>query len=96
MSAEDLPTDFSRLMDDWFEIASRRASVEPLIGKEYFAASGEQSSVTTKIRLRYESLLADLNTKDRIVHGSDIYNIESVINPHKRNRQLIVMGVLHE
>lgn len=78
-------------INTWTLIAERRASIEPLNGKEYFSANAENSEVTTRIRLRYETLLSDLNTNDRVVHGSTIYDIQSVINPRLRNRELILM-----
>ena len=78
-------------IDTWATLAIRWASVEPLNGKEFFASSGEQSQITTRIRLRYDSTLSDLAPPDRISFNSVIYNIESVINPNELNKDLILM-----
>lgn len=77
--------------DTWSTIAVRRASIEPINGKEYFSKSGEHAEVTARIRLRYDATLADLKPMDRAVDGGDVYNILSVINPSEGNRELVLM-----
>lgn len=76
----------------WTQIAERRAAIDPVNGKETISAGAENSEATTKIRLRYESVLADLSTKHRIVHGTTVYDIVSPpINVGMRNREFILM-----
>ena len=71
---------------------TRRASIEPINGREYFAQSGEHSEVTTKIRLRYDVALQDLQPKDRVNHNGAIYDIVSVINNMEASREFILMA----
>lgn len=78
-------------VDTWSDIATRWAAIQDLNGREYFAASGEQSEVSTKIRLRYEPLFSDVTPEDRATWNGNIYNIKSVINPNAENRELILM-----
>ena len=78
-------------VDSWALIAERRAEIVPLSGKEYAAAMAENNKETTRIRLRFESVLADLVSGDRVVHGSNVYDIKSIINPRIGNRELILM-----
>lgn len=85
---------FGELEWVWSEIASRRAGIEPLNGREYFNATGENSTVTTRIRIRYDSEIADLKADDRIVHGQDQYDIESVIKPAQRGGEFVLMARL--
>ena len=79
----------------WTTLFTRRASIEPLNGREYMAASGEGSDVSTRIRLRYDATTGTLKTYDRLVDASVspqvVYDIESVINPRERDRELVVM-----
>ena len=82
---------FGETVDEWVTIVTRRADIEPLSGKEYFANSGEDTNVTTRIRLRWEDAVADISPKDQIHHGTVIYNIKSVINQRELNRDLVLM-----
>ena len=72
----------------WATFKSVRAAVEPLRGQEYFAARQLQTSTTTRIRIRY---LEGVTTKHRVVHGTRYYEIEGIINPNSRNRELQLM-----
>jgi SPP1 family predicted phage head-tail adaptor len=80
---------YGQLVDDWSEVATRRASVEPLNGKEFFAAAGENTEISVRVRLRYEPGLVDETM--RLVVGDLILDVESIINPGLRNRELICM-----
>lgn len=78
-------------MQTWVGLATVRASIEPLMGKEYDQASGEHSRVSTRIRMRWQSELSDLKPADRILFENRAYDIQSVINVNERNRELLVM-----
>ena len=82
---------YGEQIESWSEIGTRRASVEPLNGKEYFATSGENADVSTRIRVRYDKSLSGLTASDRVYHGDVIYDIKSVINPSEQNRELVLM-----
>jgi head-tail adaptor len=79
----------------WTDIAERRCSIEPLMGREYYAQSGEHSRLPTRIRIRYDDTVAALRPYDRAVDYSVspaiVYGIESVQNPHNRDRELVLM-----
>jgi head-tail adaptor len=79
------------------EIAQRRASIEPLTGKEWQAKSGENAEVSTRIRLRYDSTLAALKPHSRIVDISRspnvVYDVISVVNYRERDREIICMCI---
>lgn len=91
---KDGQNDFGERDFEFQTIGTRRAAIEPLAGREYFSAMGENSKVTTRIRIRCDSILSQLATDDRIVHGEDQYNIESVLKPLQRGGELVIMASL--
>jgi SPP1 family predicted phage head-tail adaptor len=74
--------------DQWEDVATVWASVEPLKGRELIAAQAVQAEIAGRIRLRYRP---DVTTAHRVVFGNLIFNILSVINPAYRNRELELM-----
>jgi SPP1 family predicted phage head-tail adaptor len=76
------------ISQDWETIAEVWASVDPLIGKEYFAQEREQATVRHKIRMRH---LSGITHKMRISRGTRLFEIESVLNVGERNRELVLM-----
>lgn len=78
------------LPSSWVDFATVRASVEPLQGREFFAAVQQASEVTTRFRLRY---LPGVGTNMRILHQGRKYNISAVIDPNMLHRELHLMAV---
>jgi SPP1 family predicted phage head-tail adaptor len=76
--------------ESWTDFATVRASVEPLQGREYFAAQQERAEVTTRFRIRY---IPGVLPTMRIMFDGRAFNIESIINPNERNRELHLMAV---
>lgn len=80
----------------WFDHATVWAAIEPLMGREYFAAAEVQSEVEVRIRMRYRS---DMNETMRIRHGDDIgspsifslYEILTITAPREEHRETILM-----
>lgn len=72
----------------WAPLLDVWAAVEPLNGREFFAASSVQSEVTTKIRIRYRP---GITSADRVNHGGVLHNILSTINARSGDRELILM-----
>lgn len=64
------------------------ASIEPFRGREYFAAKQFNAEIEARVVMRYRS---DVTAKMRVVHGSNEYYIDSVINVDERNRELQLM-----
>lgn len=83
--------DYGERPTTWTDLAERRGIVQPINGREYFAASGERAEVTTRLRFRYDSVLATVRPFDRIQAQGRDYDIQSVINVDERNRELIFM-----
>lgn len=76
------------ITEDWAPLATVWASVEPLNGREYFAAQTTLAEVTTRIRLRYRR---GLSVTDRINHEGTLHNIQALINPRSRDAELVLM-----
>lgn len=79
-----------QVQETWTTTTSVWASINPVIGKEYFNASGERSEVTHKISFYYGPTVAP---RDRIVYGSRTFDIKSVINVGEKNKDLLLMCV---
>lgn len=82
---------FGAVVDTWTTSKTRRCSIEPVNGKEYFAAQGEQTANSVRIRFRYESGI--LSEAKRLVDTRDstVYDILSIIDPGNEHRELVVM-----
>lgn len=74
--------------DTWTTFATVWASVEPIIGREFFASEQVQAEVTTKIRIRN---LDGILPKMRVSFGSKIYDIKAIMNIEERNREILLM-----
>lgn len=67
------------------------ASVTDLTGRQYVAAKAGQNSVSTTIRIRWR---AGVVPTMRVLHGSDVYDIEAALNRDGRWLDLMcVRGV---
>ncbi len=74
----------------WSTFATVRAAVEPLRGQEYLAAAQLQSTLNARIRIRY---ISGVTTKMRVLFDSRYFEIEGVIDPEMRHRELQLMCV---
>lgn len=75
-------------VDTWKDVATVWGAVEPLRGREYFAAAQVQAEVTTRIRIRYcRGIRPDM----RVLYDGRLFNILSVIDPEERHRELQLM-----
>jgi len=71
------------IVSTWADFAETRASIEPISGREFFSAAQVRSDVTTRIRIRF---LEGVTPKMRVVHGSDYYDIQSVLPDSRSGR----------
>lgn len=81
---------------EYLTLAEVRASVEPLMGREFFAALQVQSDLSVRIRCRYQNSLSDLNPKDQAVYCDRIFDIRSVIDVDERHIELEIMCTEHK
>lgn len=89
---------FNEPTDTWSDLATVSAGVEPISGREYFAAQTVQSEVSHRVTIRY---LAGITPKDRIVWtdtATDVaryFDIRAVIDRDERHREMHLMCVEH-
>jgi len=79
---------YGALVENWSDVKTVNASVEPLSGRELFAAQQVHSETTTRIKMRYR---AGITSKMRVVYGTRIYDILAPIDPEERHRYLLLM-----
>lgn len=79
---------YGETTETWTEFVSAWAAIEPLKGNEYFDASNVQSQVDVRIVMRYR---AGITTSMRVVYGSRVFDIQSVIEPNSARRELHLM-----
>lgn len=80
---------FGEVPQVWQDAEVSWASVEPLAGRELFAAQQVRPELTHKIVMRYRQI----STKNRILFGNRIFNIDSVVNKDERNVMLTIMAI---
>ena len=74
----------------WTHVATVWASLEPIRGREYFEAQQHGNETTVRIVMRAQGSL--IKPTWRVLHGSDVYEIVSVIDPQKRGDYLELMA----
>ena len=72
----------------WQTFKDVRAAVEPLRGREFWAAREQQARVTTRMRIRY---LAGVTPKMRVLFESRTYLIVAVIDPNEAHQEMQLM-----
>ena len=78
----------------WADLATVWANIKPLTGQELLAArqSVATALVTTQIEIRYRS---DLDSKMRVVHGSQVYEIVAVLPDERQTMtKLLCRGLV--
>jgi SPP1 family predicted phage head-tail adaptor len=72
----------------WSDTATVWAAVEPLQGREFFGAQQIDSEITIRVRIRYR---AGVVPAMRVLYGSRVLDIRSVIDPKDRHEELQLM-----
>jgi len=79
---------FGEETEQWADIATVWAAVEPIKGREFFAAQKENAETTVRITIRYRtSITADM----RILYGNKNYEINAIIDVEERHVELQLM-----
>jgi len=93
-SGPDDKDEYGQPLDNPVEVCTVWAAIEPLRGREYFAAMAEQADVTTRIRIRYREDI-DRTMIVRYKEPGDPefreFEILHVIHPEYRRRELQLM-----
>ncbi|MFU2078459.1 phage head closure protein [Avibacterium endocarditidis] len=72
----------------WENVATVRASIEPLQGREYFSGPFQLGENIIRVRIRY---LPNVTRKMRVKYGDQHWDIYSVIDSKDEHRELQLM-----
>lgn len=85
---QDTENEYGEPIQDWTDLKTVWASINPIVGKEYFAAETVNSEISHKIRIRYTE---GIKPNMRIKFKERYFNIISVINYQERNVEMQLM-----
>ncbi len=74
--------------EQWQDLITVWASVEPLSGREYFYSHQIKAEVTHRVKMRYRE---DLTVKMRIKHRDRVLEIESILDKKERREELEIL-----
>lgn len=72
----------------WTNVASVWAEISPLSVRDLLAAGQMQSEVSHRVRIRYESAVAAINSSWRVLYGTRILVISGVRNINEADREI--------
>ncbi len=75
------------MIDAWTNLAKVWMRILPVKSSERIAQGREETVTTHRVFLRYSTEVAGLNDSMRILFGTRIFAIQSVINVGERNRE---------
>ena len=79
-----------QVRETWQRVADVWASVRPIGGREFYAASGQRAEISHEIILRHG---ADIQPQDRILYDGREFDVRVVLNLNEQNRYLKIMSV---
>jgi len=74
----------------WSALFTRRASIQPVSGREYYTAKQTESENNVTFLIRHDNISETITTKHRISWNSRIFDIESIINVMERDKKLLI------
>lgn len=79
---------YNEPLDGLISVATVWAAIEPLRGREYFAAMAEHADVTTRIRIRYRD---DIDRTMRVQYKDTEFEILHIIHVDYAKKELQLM-----
>ena len=76
---------YGEVTQSWGTVGVVWASIEPLRGRELWEAQQVVGRVTIRVRIRHWT---GLTHSHRLQDGLTVYNIEAVLNPKGRDREM--------
>lgn len=76
---------YGEQVETWETLATVWAAVEPVRGREFWAARQTLSEATARILIRHRS---DVTTVERVADGAEAWDILSVVDPGSRSEYL--------
>ena len=85
--------EFGQPTKTWVTVCSTRAAIDPISGKEFFAAQQINNSINYKITIRYRP---GIKSQFRVKYQDRLFEIHAPLNPKEANRELLLMCEEHE
>lgn len=79
---------YGQPVDDWPDVATVRAAVEPLNGRELMAAQQINSEITLRVTIRFRP---GITSAMRIKYGSRTFDILAPLDQEERHIELWLM-----
>ncbi len=89
---EGTPSDTGEVPITWEKVATMWCSLEPLQGRELWAAQQVQAETTHIIRTRYRTDIS-ITSAMRLIYGNRTFHIESAVNVDELNRSFLIRVV---
>lgn len=91
-SAGEVQDDLGAMIQEWEDVATVWAAIEPLSAREFIAAQSEQSKVVARVTIRYRD---DINFTMRLYHAAkDVYyNIEGILADKESGLEYLTLPV---
>lgn len=81
------------LDENWTDVITVWAAIDPVSGREFYEASQNQSEVTHKIRCRYFSgLKAEQRIRNQAGNTVRLFHIVSIIDWENRHESVLIMA----
>lgn len=80
-----LPDGYGGVTSTWQDVATVWASVEPLNGRELYAAQQVKAELSHRVRIRY---MSGIKPEMRIAFDNRTFEIEAIIDPEERHESL--------
>ncbi|MGG1916045.1 phage head closure protein [Priestia megaterium] len=77
-------------IEGWTDVKTVWAMIKTLTGKEVFQAMTTKTEKTTRFVIRYTT---GIDEDMRILFGTRIFNIQSIINDDEQNKTMTIIGV---
>lgn len=77
-------------IDEWQNIKTVWASIEPIQGREYFSGVFQVGENVIRVRMRYQPNL-QITAKMRVKYGKRVFDIENVIDSKEVHNELQLM-----
>jgi SPP1 family predicted phage head-tail adaptor len=79
---------YGEKVDEWVDTLTAPVGIRTISGKEQYLSNQNYSTLSHLLEARYSSLI---NTKQRILFGTRIFNILAVLNVYEANKRLEIL-----
>lgn len=85
---EELHDDQGSFYDHWIQFCKRWANVRPVRGREPYINDQRLAELDYVVTVRFDSKVAQLNEKDRIIYSGRKLEIDSIVDVEEKHDEL--------